>query len=62
MAAEKNTGLRKDEVAYIFAIILGLAIGVLVRRVRVGLMIAIVLCALVGMSTLLRFMRGNRNE
>ncbi|MFN8291232.1 MAG: hypothetical protein U0U70_13325 [Chitinophagaceae bacterium] len=60
MAAEKKTGLRKDEVAYLFAIILGLAIGILVRRVRVGLMIGVVLCALIGFSTIIRFMRGNK--
>lgn len=57
MAAEKKTGIRKDEVAYIFAIILGLVIGILIKRVRVGLMIGLVLCVLMGLSTILRFTR-----
>ena len=57
MAAEKKTGIRKDEVAYIFAIILGLVIGILIKRVRVGLMIGFVLCVLMGLSTILRFTR-----
>lgn len=57
MVPEKKTGLRKGEVAYIFAIVLGLVIGILIKRVKVGLMIGLVLCVLMGLSTIVRFTR-----
>ncbi|MFM2139405.1 MAG: hypothetical protein RJA57_1712 [Bacteroidota bacterium] len=57
MTGKTNTGLRKDEVAYGLAIVLGLLIGILIRRIRVGLMIGVVLCLLIGLSTLTRFIR-----
>ena len=57
MAGQPKTGLRKGEIAYIFAIILGLIIGVLIKRVRVGIMIGLVLCLLIGLSTIFRFTR-----
>lgn len=57
MPEEKKTGLRKGEVAYIFAIILGLVIGILIKRIRVGIMIGLVLCVLMGLSTIMRFTR-----
>lgn len=55
MSTEKQTGLRKGEVAYIFAIVLGLVIGILIRRIRIGIMISVVLTALIGLATLFRF-------
>lgn len=54
--AAKQSGLRKGEVAYIIAIVLGLVIGILLKRIRVGLMIGVVLCLLIGLSTIFRFM------
>ena len=53
--AAKQTGLRKGEVAYIIAIVLGLVIGILIKRIRVGAMIGVVLCLLIGLSTIFRF-------
>ena len=52
----KQSGLRKGELAYIFAIVLGLVIGILIKRIRVGMMIGLVLCLLIGLSTIVRFM------
>ena len=57
MSTGPKQGLRKGELAYIFAIILGLIIGVLIKRVRVGLMIGLVLCVLIGLSTIFRLTR-----
>lgn len=48
-------GIRKGELAYIFAIVLGLVIGILIKRIRVGFMIGLVLCLLIGLSTIFRF-------
>jgi F0F1-type ATP synthase assembly protein I len=56
MAQQK--GITKNEMAYIFAIILGLVIGVLVKRIRVGVMIGLVLCVLIGLSSIMRFIRN----
>ncbi len=57
MAAEKK-GITKSEMAYVFAIILGLVIGVLIKRVKVGIMIGLVLCVLIGLSTIMRLLRN----
>ncbi len=54
---EKKQGLRKGEVAYIFAIVLGLIIGVLIKRIKVGIMIGLVLCVLMALSGWVRFTR-----
>jgi F0F1-type ATP synthase assembly protein I len=58
MMQQKQKGITKNEMAYIFAIILGLIIGVLIKRVRVGVMIGLVLCVLIGLSSIMRFMRN----
>lgn len=57
MSGQKK-GITKNEIAYIIAIVLGLVIGVLIKRIRVGLMIGLVLCVLIGLSTIMRFMRN----
>jgi hypothetical protein len=54
---EKKQGLRKGEVAYIFAIVFGLIIGVLIKRIKIGLMIGLVLCVLIALSGWVRFTR-----
>ena len=54
---ESKKGITKNEMAYIFAIILGLVIGVLIKKVRIGIMIGLVLCVLIGLSSWLRFTR-----
>lgn len=56
--AETKKGITKNEMAYIFAIILGLIIGFLIKRIRIGIMIGLVLCLLVGLSTIFRFTRN----
>lgn len=57
MTDPPKTGLRKGEIAYIFAIVLGLVIGILIKRIRVGIMIGLVLCVLIGLSTIVRLTR-----
>lgn len=57
MTDRPKPGLRKGEIAYIFAIVLGLVIGILIKRIRVGIMIGLVLCVLIGLSTIVRFTR-----
>jgi F0F1-type ATP synthase assembly protein I len=55
---EAKKGLTKNEIAYILAIILGLVIGILIKRIKIGLMIGLVLCVLIGLSTILRLTRN----
>jgi F0F1-type ATP synthase assembly protein I len=57
MTAVKK-GMTRNEIAYILAIILGLVIGVLIKRIKIGLMIGLVLCVLIGLSTIVRFTRN----
>lgn len=55
MATEAKKGLTKNELAYGLAMILGLVIGFLIKRVRIGIFIGFILCALIGLSTIFRF-------
>lgn len=56
--ATANKGITKNEMAYIFAIIMGLIIGIVIKRIRLGIMIGLVLCLLIGLSGFLRFTRN----
>jgi L-cystine uptake protein TcyP (sodium:dicarboxylate symporter family) len=57
MASEVKKGLTKNEIAYGLAMILGLVIGFLIKRVKIGLFIGIILSLLIGLSTIFRFTR-----
>ena len=39
MSTQKKPGIRRGEIAFIFAIILGLLLGILIKRVRLGLLL-----------------------
>ena len=43
MSTARKPDARRGEVSFIFAIILGLALGLLIKRVKVGLLIGVVL-------------------
>jgi uncharacterized membrane protein YccC len=43
MPQERKPDTKRGEMAFIFAIILGLAIGILIKKVRIGLVIGLVL-------------------
>jgi hypothetical protein len=43
MANEREPSLRRGEMAFIFAIIIGLVLGVMIKRVKVGILIGIAL-------------------
>jgi hypothetical protein len=55
---QNKKGITKNEIAYGLAIIVGLIIGVLIKRIRIGIMIGLVLCVLIGLSTFMRFTRN----
>ena len=43
MAEEKKPSLRRGEAAIIFAIILGLVLGILIKRVKVGIILGLII-------------------
>jgi F0F1-type ATP synthase assembly protein I len=57
MSLEKKPDTKRGEMAFIFAIVLGLALGIFIRRIRVGIIIGIVLGLLVIFTGLLRSSR-----
>jgi len=52
--ADKKPDIRRGEIAFIFAIIIGLVIGILVKKVRLGLLIGLVLGSLIVFTGWLR--------
>ena len=47
MAAERKPSTRRGETAFIFAIVIGLAVGIFVKKVRFGLLLGLVLGSLI---------------
>ncbi|MCZ2460069.1 MAG: hypothetical protein LC128_10660 [Chitinophagales bacterium] len=43
MASEKKPDIRRGEVAFIFAIVLGLLLGIFIRRIKIGLLLGLAL-------------------
>lgn len=57
MAAEKKPDVKRGEMAFIFAIIIGLALGILIKRVKVGILVGMVLGFLIILTGWLRTTR-----
>jgi len=55
--AEKKTGIRRGEWAFIIAIIMGLVIGILIRRIKYGLFFGFILGGLFLLASWTRFTR-----
>ncbi|HEY6505435.1 MAG TPA: hypothetical protein VIZ28_15785 [Chitinophagaceae bacterium] len=43
MSTEKKPNLRRGEMAFVFAILMGLALGILIKRVRLGILLGLIL-------------------
>jgi hypothetical protein len=43
MAQDRKPSIRRGEMAFIFAIILGLVVGILIKRVRIGILLGLAL-------------------
>ena len=54
MADQRKPNIRRGEMAFIFAIVLGLALGIFIKRIRIGLLIGLVLGGLIVFTGLLR--------
>jgi hypothetical protein len=56
MSTEKKPNLRRGELAFIFAIVLGLLLGLFIKRVRVGLLLG------VGLGLVIVFLGASRSS
>lgn len=52
--AEKKPDVRRGEMAFIFAIVLGLAVGIMIKKVRVGILIGLALGIIIVLTGWLR--------
>jgi len=43
MGDERKPDVRRGEMSFIFAIVLGLALGIMIKKIRVGILIGVVL-------------------
>ena len=57
MEKGKGPNIRRAEMAFIFAIILGLLIGIFIKKIRVGLLIGVVLGVMILLTGWLRVTR-----
>ena len=57
MAVEKKPDTGRSEMAFIVAIVIGLAVGILIKRVRIGILIGLVLGILIVLTGWLRTKR-----
>jgi len=55
--AQQKPDVKRGEMAFIFAIVLGLAIGILIKKVRIGLLIGLVLGSMIVLTGWLRSTR-----
>jgi hypothetical protein len=56
MSTEKKPNLRRGEMAFIFAIVLGLLLGLFIKRVRIGLLLG------VGLGLVIVFLGASRSS
>ena len=57
MAGQQKPDVRRGEIAFIFAIVLGLAVGILIKKVRIGILIGLVLGIMIVLTGWLRSTR-----
>ncbi|MBN8673273.1 MAG: hypothetical protein J0L56_04005 [Chitinophagales bacterium] len=57
MSADKKPSVRRGEMAFIFAILLGLALGIMIKKIRIGILIGLVLGLLIILTGWLRTTR-----
>ncbi len=43
MSTERKPGVRRSEAAFLFAIVLGLALGIFIKKIRLGLLLGLLL-------------------
>lgn len=59
MATQKNSGVGRSELSFIFAIVLGLALGTMIKKIRIGILIGLILGIIIVVTGWLRSTRKN---
>ena len=59
MAEQRKPDTKRGEMAFIFAIILGLAVGILIKKVRLGILLGLVMGIIIVFTGWLRSTRKN---
>jgi hypothetical protein len=57
MSGHRKPNIRRGEMAFIFAILLGLAVGILIKKVRIGILIGLILGIMIVLTGWLRSTR-----
>ncbi len=57
MKEERKPNIRRGEMAFIFSIVLGLALGIMIKKIRVGILIGIILGIIILLTGWLRAKR-----
>jgi hypothetical protein len=57
MVEQKKPDVKRGEMAFIFAIVLGLAVGIMIKKVRIGILIGLVLGIMIVLTGWLRTKR-----
>lgn len=57
MAEQRKPDTKRTDISFIFAIIIGLAVGIMIKKVRVGLIIGLVLGTMIVFTGWLRSSR-----
>lgn len=54
MSTERKPSVRRSEMAFLFAIVLGLLLGLFIKKIRIGLMLGLILGGLIVFTGWLR--------
>lgn len=57
MTDEKKGGIRRSEMAFLFAIVIGLVLGIMIKKIRIGILIGLVLGIVIVLTGWLRTTR-----
>lgn len=57
MSQGRKPSIRRGEMAFIFAIVIGLAVGILIKKVRIGILIGLILGTVIVLTGWLRTTR-----
>ncbi len=54
MSTVRKPSIRRSEMAFLFAIVIGLVVGILIKRIRIGILLGLVLGGLIVFTGWLR--------
>lgn len=54
MSTERKPGIRRSEMAFLFAIVLGLLLGIFIKKIRLGILLGLILGGIIVFTGWLR--------